>query len=280
MLLRRFLSAFPALALVVLIAAFAARPALAQEIDEDTQELSLFARILGAAGLLSIPGPGIDYQERPGLVVPPTVTNIQPVAQPQPQVQPQLQSSAQPDPWNFNNRPAQNVNAVPVPVPAPDQTSSLALPPPLDPNAVRQNPDFPVDPEIRAAKKAKAAKKTKGPSLIANDPFYGGRVLRGDELKNAGPRGNPGSVSPDNPYASPSRTFEVPVISNIFGKKKEEGPVAFTGETPRQTLTQPPSGYLTPSANAPYGVVSPEQQQKAAPTVHPNMPDAVPPQNR
>ncbi len=272
MLLKRFLSAFPVLALAVLIAAFAARPALAQEIDDDSADVSLFARVLGAAGILAIPGPGIEYKERPALVVPPTMSNAQPVA-----VRPQQQVNTAPDPWNFNS-PAQNLN--PVPAPAPDLTTSIVLPPPVDPNAARQkNPDFPVDPEIRAAKKAKANKK-KGPRLIAEDPFYGGRVLRRDELKS--PRGNPGSIDVRDdagPNRAQNREFEVPVISNLFGKKKEEAP-RFTGEPERQSLTQPPSGYLTPSANAPYGVVGPEEQQKAAPTVHPNMPNAPAPQTQ
>ncbi len=272
--LRRFLSAFPALALVALIAGFAARPALAQEIDEDAADISLFARVLGAAGLLAIPGPGIDYKERPGLVVPPTMTNIQPAA-----VQPQQQTNAQPDPWNFNN-PAPN--PAPAPAPVVNQTSAIALPPPVDPNSARlNNPDFPVDPEIRAAQKAKAARKKKGPVLISDDPFYGGRLLRNDELRGPGTTARTkGAVHPDKdgPTRMPSRDFgDLPVISDLW-RKKEEPQTRFTGEPERQSLTQPPSGYLTPSANAPYGVVAPDRQQQDAPTVHPNMPNAPTPQ--
>ena len=269
--LKRFLSAFPVLALVALVAAFAARPALAQEIDDDASELSLFARLLGGAGLLAIPRPGIDYKERPGLVVPPTMTNIQPTAVP-----PQLQSNSEPNPWNFSPAQIQAPQQEPLP-----QTSSLQLPPPAAPNSAKlRNPDFPVDPEIRAAQKAKS-KKQKGPRLIADDPFYGGRVMRPDELKS--PRGNPGSIDVRDdagPNRAPNREFQVPVISNLFGSKKKEEPPRFTGEPERQSLTQPPSGYLTPSANAPYGVVSREQQEPAAPNVHPNMPNAAPPQTR
>jgi hypothetical protein len=254
------------------------QPALAQEIDDDAEELSLFAKMLGAAGLLAIPGPGIEYKERPALVVPPSVTHVQPSAQPQ------LQSHAQPqpDPWNFSN-PMQNLTAAPTPAPAPVPNQALVLPPPADPNAIRQtNPDFPVDPEVRAAQKANAARKKKGPRLIANDPFYGGRLLRADEMKTRGPRGTPQNVDAqgkDGPDRSPSREFEVPVFSSFFGKKKEEQ-VQFTGEEPRQSLTQPPAGYLTPSANAPYGVVGRDDQEKQRPNVHPNMPDAPIPQTR
>ena len=274
--LKRFLSAFPVLALAALVAAFAARPALAQEIDDDQADVSLFARVLGAAGLLAIPRPGIEYQERPGLVVPPTMTNIQPAAVP-----PQLQTNAEPNPWNFSPAQIQAPQQEPLP-----QTSSLQLPPPATPNTARlRNPDFPVDPEIRAAKKAQDAKKKKGPRLIADDPFYGGRALRPDEMRSPGPRANP-TRNPgqdrDVVNSQPSRDFtDLPVITNLFGgSKKENQPQTFTGEQERQSLTQPPSGYLTPSANAPYGVVSREKQEQEAPTVHPNMPNAPTPQTR
>ncbi len=115
------------------------------------------------------------------------------------------------------------------------------MPPPVDPNAARQkNPDFPVDPEIRAAQKAKANKK-KGPRLISDDPFYGGRLLRGDEMKSPGPRGNAGRVDgqdTNGPNANRTRDIDVPVISNLFGKnkKKEEEQQRFTGEPERQSL--------------------------------------------
>ena len=273
--LRRFLSAFPALALIALIVAFAAGPALAQEIDEDAPDISLFARVLGAAGLLMIPGPGIDYKERPGLVVPPTMTNIQPAA-----VQPQQQTSAQPDPWNFNSV---TPNPVQGPAPVVNQTPALALPPPADANSARlRNPDFPVDPEIRAAQKSKAARKKKGPVLLSDDPFFGGRRLTAEEMKNGPPRGNsPRNNDQGNNGSNriPSRDFgDLPLISDLWKKKNEEQPTRFTGEPERQTLTQPPSGYLTPSANAPYGVVAPDRAQQDAPTVHPNMPNAPTPQ--
>jgi hypothetical protein len=275
--LRRFLSAFPALALAAVLAA---QPLAAQEIDDDNQDLSLFARLLGGVGLLAIPGPGIDYKERPGLVVPPTVTHIQPSAQP-PQNPHHQQVNAQPDPWNFNSPAAIQP---PVAAPGPDQTTSLTLPPPLDPSTVRQrNPDFPVDPEIRASQKAKAMKKKKGPRLIADDPFYGGRVLRGDELKSPTAPNQTRAVvrDKDGPGRTPTRDFEVPVISNLFGgSKKENQPVQFTGEPPRQSLTEPPAGYLTPSANAPYGVVGKDKPEHEAPTVHPNMPNAPTPQTQ
>ena len=45
-----------------------------------------------------------------------------------------------------------------------------------------------------------------------------------------------------------------------FGNKGEQAP--FTGEPERNSLTQPPPGYQTPSANYPYGLAG-----SAPPTV-------------
>ena len=41
-------------------------------------------------------------------------------------------------------------------------------------------------------------------------------------------------------------------LFNIFGNKAEQA--QFVHETPRVNLTQPPSGYQTPSPNYPYGI--------------------------
>ena len=46
----------------------------------------------------------------------------------------------------------------------------------------------------------------------------------------------------------------------IFGKKNESA--TFTGEPSRETLTDPPAGYLTPSPDQPYGVGQSPAQYK------------------
>jgi hypothetical protein len=69
----------------------------------------------------------------------------------------------------------------------------------------------------------------------------------------------------------------VPTITNLFrraAKGEQEQPVEFTGEPERTSLTQPPAGYLTPSANAPYGVLAKDKKRRDdTRLVHPNMPD-------
>src|SRR5690606_14959956 len=128
-------------AIVLTIGVFLVQPAAAEDDDESP---NLMSQILGAAGVIQLPGNGIDYQERPPLVVPPLGPSAQPQAAPLPAANPN-------DPWNFNAT-GQNVSADP----APPQSQALALPPPAEPNAVRaRNPNFPVNPETKAAAKRK-----------------------------------------------------------------------------------------------------------------------------
>lgn len=246
--LRRFLSTFPAILLAFAAFLSTAQLAVAQE-QESEEEMSLVTKALGAVGLLALPGPVIDYRERPPLVVPPTTTNIAPF------------------PASGPEGVAMSVGPDGQPVFPTTQQQTVVLPPPVNPDAVRaRHPDFPVDPETRAAAKAKAKKKKTGPYIMAEDPFYGGRRLRPDEMRVSGRVSNTGKVDPNGNQTGGERSsvqeLNVPIITELFGKK--EKPVEFTGEPPRQVLTAPPAGYLTPSPNAPYGVVS---REKYVPTI-------------
>lgn len=267
--LKRFLSTFPPLALALTIGIFSVQPSFAEDAEDDEENINLMSRLLGAAGVIQLPSNGIDYQARPPLVVPP----LGPTAQPN--VVPNAPNPHQ-DPWNFNAT-GQNVSADPAPV----QNQALALPPPVDPNAARvRNPDFPVNPEAKAAAKRKKS-ATKRSRFFSDDPFYNGRVLRADELRSPVPASNQRgpvdpNVQPADNAQSTVQELNVPVIGKLFGKFREkEKPVPFTGEPERVELTQPPAGYLTPSANAPYGVAG---QDKVAPEVrgHTNSPNVDP----
>ncbi|MCW5682027.1 MAG: hypothetical protein KF794_02040 [Xanthobacteraceae bacterium] len=224
--------------------------------DEDEDEPSFFAKALGAAGIIQLPGSGneINYQERPPLVLPPTVNSLAPnqVLAPAPQ-------NFQADPWNFN-APNQSL----TPDYAPPPAANLQLPPPVEPGSVRlRNPDFPVNPEDRIAERKK--KKKKG--TPRTDPFYSGRQLSPQELSQTAPvaaTGNPKSVDHDRSPGILTRLSPSELGFKGWGNKDKEQPRAvFTGEPDRQSLTQPPPGYQTPSANAPYGSVS-EEKQKAS----------------
>jgi hypothetical protein len=221
-------------------------PAAAQLEDD---EPSLFAKALGAAGVIQLPGNEIEYKERAPLVVPPTMTGVQPQAQPQ----------RAPNAWDFNN-PGTNVSA------GPPEHQALALPPPADPNTVRQrNPNFPVDPEVRAAAKKKKTKRRN----FQDDPFYNGNVISRSELDAPGRTAATRPVEPNNAgnYGIfdrlDPRQLNVPTLG-IFSRvgPEKDKPVPFTGEPERTSLTQPPAGYQTPSANAPYGVINERYKPK------------------
>jgi hypothetical protein len=263
---RRFLSVLAAFACAMAVTFAAMQPSLAEDDDDDGP--SGLQKLFGSIGLLSLPGPQIDYQERPPLVVPPVTTYVQPQV-------PQNSPAAQSNPWDFNN-PRQA--HLPPPDSAPPAAPSLVLPQPVEPYTARtRNPDFPLDPEVKAAQKRKKNSK-KVFSRAEDDPFYSGKSLTRNEMTPAGPvqrgKADPNN-NPDGKATSGVQELNVPLVTNVFrnfGREKEP-PVEFTGEPERQSLTQPPSGYLTPSKNAPYGVVGKDRDKDTTRLVHPNMPD-------
>ena len=133
------------------------------------------------------------------------------------------------------------------------------LPPPEETSAV-SNPAWPKDPDVR---RATAPKKTQ--------PFENGSIrthniekatISPDELRKGTLPAGSGEASSKEPTRlddggrnlSPT---ELGYTGGLFGSllggaKNETAP--FTGEPVRNSLTQPPSGYQTPSPNYPYGI--------------------------
>ncbi|MBX3522422.1 MAG: hypothetical protein KF807_04350 [Xanthobacteraceae bacterium] len=264
---RRFLTVLAAFALATAMSFAAIQPSLAEDDDDDGP--TGLQKLFGSIGILSLPGPQIDYQERPPLVVPPITNNY---------VQPHT-AATQPDAWDFSN-PRQPAAPAPENNNAPPPAANVTLPPPVEPGLVRhRNPDFPVDPEVKAAQKKK--KKTRMFSRAEEDPTYSGRTLRADEMKGTGPltRGTKGASQTDataNEAQSTVQQLGIPGLTKMLpmiGHEQQEKPLVFTGEPERQSLTEPPSGYLTPSKNAPYGAVAKDKQKDDRRLVHPNMPD-------
>jgi hypothetical protein len=267
--LRRYLTSLAIFAFAMAAMFAAVQPSFAE--DDDDNEPNFMSKLLGSVGLLQLPGPHIDYQERPPLVVPPISPYVQPVA---PSPQPNANSTQQ-NPWDFNAPPAQNITAAPDNQ-RPPQTA-LTLPQPVEPYTARQrNPDFPLDPEVKAAQKRKKTKRMF--SRAEDDPSYSGRTLTPAELAAVKGRDKQGSGTDatTNEAQSTIQQLGVPTLTKMLpmiGREKEK-PVEFTGEPERQTLTQPPTGYLTPSKNAPYGTVAKDKNGRDdSRIVHPNMPD-------
>ena len=143
---------------------------------------------------------------------------------------------------------------------------SRSLPSPETVNAASR-PNWPVDPEIKAEKerktKAKSAKLAPGKT---GDPWIDdGRPISREELN----RGTSAAATRDGGAMSAedsSRWFlpdKLGVPKGFFGfLGKADESAKFTGEPPRASLTDPPSGYQVPSPNQPYGLGKSNEQAK------------------
>jgi hypothetical protein len=155
------------------------------------------------------------------------------------------------------------------------ERSPLVVPPKLDlpPPAAASDPakvaNWPKDPDESRRKKAIAERK-KITAKYANEEA---RSLTPDEL-NVG-RGatasrdndpsQPGAAINNSPI-SPSQLGFDGSLSTLFGSKTEVA--KFKGEPTRESLTQPPVGYQTPSPNYAYGLSGKEAAPKVIDTVN------------
>ena len=150
------------------------------------------------------------------------------------------------------------------------ERSPLVVPPKMDlpppaagTSAETKAPNWPKDPDEARRKAAIAARKKAKP-----DPIEASRILTPGEL-NGARTAAPARTSNDpltpgdstaNPILSPSQ-LGFSGFTNIFGGNKVET-APFNGEPTRDTLTQPPPGYQTPSPNFAYGTGPKESLNK------------------
>ncbi len=139
---------------------------------------------------------------------------------------------------------------------------SRDLPPPERSDAATaNNPAWPKDPDV-ARRRAEAAMQRD--RNISDEREREQNPLRPDQL-GPGARAKKKQASSDNGYEAPASGFGSQLLPSqlgtsgsgvfgaMFGSKKEET-AKFTGEPPRDSLTDPPPGYQTPSPDQPYGV--------------------------
>lgn len=130
---------------------------------------------------------------------------------------------------------------------------SRTLPPP-ETDAAAKNPNWPVDPDVKRAREARAAEHV----YKNTDEDVEGRPMRPSEL-NVGKRKNSArdatTMTPEqsgNPLSPTQLGYKGGLWNSLFGKAEDQN-AQFIGEPPRASLTDPPAGYQTPSPNEPYG---------------------------
>ncbi len=148
---------------------------------------------------------------------------------------------------------------------------SRELPPPERSDAVTaNNPAWPKDPDVERRRTEAAMEKNRN---VSDEREREQNPLRPDQLTPGG-RGQKRQQArtSDNGYDAPASGFgnqllpsqlgtsKSGVFGAMFGSSKEET-TKFTGEPPRASLTDPPTGYQTPSPEQPYGVGKPVAQK-------------------
>ena len=132
----------------------------------------------------------------------------------------------------------------------------LDLPPPAAAAEAKAPPNWPKDPDEVRRKAAIAARKKEN-----KDPAAAARILTPDEL-NAGRTAAPARTNNDplqpgvttsNSILSPSQLGFNGRLGDLFGGGNKPETKDFKGEPTRDSLTQPPPGYQTPSPNFAYG---------------------------
>jgi hypothetical protein len=161
---------------------------------------------------------------------------------------------------NMDNRGIEYRERSPLVVPP-----KLDLPPPPAASNEVKAPNWPKDPDEARRKAAIAARKKEN-----KDPREASRVLMPSELDRRAPKkSTAGSDSVDQPGGNPGTTAILSPsqlgysggFSGLFGGNKAET-APFKGEPTRDSLTQPPVGYQTPSPNYAYGTGPKESLNK------------------
>jgi hypothetical protein len=135
---------------------------------------------------------------------------------------------------------------------------SRDLPPPQDASAV-ENPNWPKDPDRQPKKKSESksvrsdsiARQNTERATISPDELEHGRVAGAGRVTEP----NKDPINDSSEYGGrplPPSKLGTKKLFGWFGNKGEQAP--FTGEPERNSLTQPPPGYQTPSSSYPYGL--------------------------
>lgn len=127
----------------------------------------------------------------------------------------------------------------------------IDLPPPQSASAEPPAPNWPKDVDAAERKRQREAEKNRVRGLDGARPLMPSE-LAATRTKHVTPTEPLGPGGSQSPMLSPSQLgFKGNLFGTLFGQKTESAP--FTGEPDRESLTQPPPGYQTPSSNFVYG---------------------------
>ncbi len=164
------------------------------------------------------------------------------------------------------------------------ERSPLVIPPKVELRAPESQrkitaPNWPKDPDVAERQARREAIRKKGGSTrdASEESRDASRILLPSELAGqpvtrSASRDSiiPGATNNVNPILSPSELGYTGGLFNLFGSSKKAEAEKFTGEPTRESLTQPPVGYQTPSPNYSYSSGGAEQDQpKYQPPVNP-----------
>ncbi|WP_049766187.1 hypothetical protein [Rhodopseudomonas palustris] len=130
----------------------------------------------------------------------------------------------------------------------------LDLPPPETGKTAVNLPNWPKDPSEAERKRIKELnKKSKVSGIESARPLTPSELAAGKTAATTPTEPMTPGNSANNPILSPSQLgYTGGIFSTMFGGSSVET-APFTGEPSRETLTQPPVGYQTPSPNYAYG---------------------------
>jgi hypothetical protein len=132
------------------------------------------------------------------------------------------------------------------------------LPSPETASAAESNPAWPKDPEKTPKKKKERVSVTD--SQVAGKPVSPYELEKG---RKAGAGLEPSTNSDGGKPLSPSELgYKGGLFSTLFKDQDKDEVGKFEGEAPRTSLTSPPTGYMTPSPNQPYGLSAKKEAPK------------------
>jgi hypothetical protein len=159
----------------------------------------------------------------------------------------------------------------------------LDLPPPEQRRPETAN--WPKDPDVLEKRAAREAAKKRDRAQEADmrqmtriqpEPDLGAARARTATVSpQPGLSDQSRGINENNILLSPSQLGVTSSLSKLFGTKRDDENVPFTAEPPRESLTQPPPGYQTPSTGYAYGITNAERARTLQQQQNQNEPRAV-----